>query len=172
MLVGLAHPKSNGDATLPADDFQLRNFLPYRLTTAANGMTRLFARRLAEECGLSIPQWRVLAVLSSIGSASPSVVAKKGALDKVSVSRAVNDMAARGLLRQTPNPVDGRAHVLHLTRKGLSAYHRAMPLTSEIEAHMAAALSRAERDTLRKALGRLVQHFEALDGADEAASDG
>jgi DNA-binding MarR family transcriptional regulator len=154
-----------------SSDFQLDDFLPYRLSVAANRVSRLFARRFAETFGLSIPEWRLLAVLGRVGSASPSAIGHLAAMDKVKVSRAAASLVARGLLRQTQDPDDGRARILRLTRKGTSAYQGAVPLAREMEVQIAAGLSRAEWANLHKALNRLLLHVEALHGPDEDVSD-
>ncbi len=155
----------------PSGDFQLDDFLPYRLSVAANRVSRMFARRFSEMFGLSIPEWRVLAILGRVGSASPSAVGEMAAMDKVKVSRAAASLVARGLLRQTQDPDDGRARILRLTRKGTSAYHGAVPLARQMEGEISAGLSRAEWATLHKALNRLLLHVEALHGPDDSADD-
>ena len=152
-------------------DFELDDFLPYRLSVAANRVSRMFARRFAEMFGLSIPEWRVLAILGRVGSASPSAVGELAAMDKVKVSRAAASLVARGMLRQTQDPDDGRARILRLTRKGTSAYHGAVPLARELETEIAAGLSRAEWATLHKALNRLLLHVGSLHGPDDGAAE-
>ena len=95
-------PVANGSA------FKLEDFLPYRLSVAANRVSRVFARRYSEAYGLSIPEWRVLAVVGRFGTVSPSAVGEWTTMDKVKVSRAAANLVARGLLRQAPDPEDGR----------------------------------------------------------------
>ena len=43
-------------------------------------------------------------------------------MDKVKVSRAAASLVARGLLRQTQDPRDGRARLLRLTCRGATAH--------------------------------------------------
>jgi DNA-binding MarR family transcriptional regulator len=158
-------------ADVETASFQLDDFLPYRLSVAANRVSRMFSRRFAEAFGLSIPEWRVLATLGLVGNASPSSVGEMAAMDKVKVSRAAASLVARGLVRQTQDPDDGRARVLRLTRKGTTSYHNAVPLAREMETEIAAGLSKAEWASLHKALNRLLQHVEALHGPDDGKSD-
>jgi len=155
----------------PSDDFQLDDFLPYRLSVAANRVSRMFARRFGEAFDLSIPEWRVLVILGRVGSASPSAVGEMASMDKVKVSRAAASLVARGLLRQTQDPDDGRARILRLTRKGSTTYHGAVPLAREMEAQIAAGLTRAEWTALHKALSRLLTHVASLHGPDDGSSD-
>ena len=80
--------------------FKLEDFLPYRLSVAANRVSRLCARRYTKAFGLSIPEWRVLAVVGRFDTLSPSAVGEWTAMDKVKVSRAAASLVARGELAE------------------------------------------------------------------------
>jgi DNA-binding MarR family transcriptional regulator len=129
-------PAANGDA------FRLEDFLPYRLSVAASRVSRLFARRYSEAYGLSIPEWRVLAIVGRFDTLSPSAVGEWSAMDKVKVSRAAASLVARGLVRQTQDPRDGRGRLLRLTRRGVAVYQGMVPLACELEGQLAEGLSR------------------------------
>jgi DNA-binding MarR family transcriptional regulator len=153
----------------PAPDgvsFRLEDFLPYRLSVAANRVSRLFARRYAESYGLSIPEWRVLAIVGRFETLSPSAVGEWSAMDKVKVSRAAASLVARGLLKQTQDPEDGRGRLLRLTRKGTTVYEGMVPLACQLEGHLAEGLSRAEWSALLKALDKLGAHAKELEGVE------
>jgi DNA-binding MarR family transcriptional regulator len=156
---------------LALGDFKLDDFLPYRLSVAANRVSRMFARRFSDAFGLTIPEWRVLAILGRAGSASPSGVGEMAAMDKVKVSRAAASLVARGLVRQTQDPDDGRARVLRLTRKGSTTYHNVVPLARTMETEIASGLSRAEWTNLHKSLNRLLLHVQALHGPDDGGAE-
>jgi DNA-binding MarR family transcriptional regulator len=166
-------PARSAAATSEAssDAFLLEDFLPYRLSVSANRVSRLFARRFGEAFGLSIPEWRVLAVLGRVGAASPSGVGEMTAMDKVKVSRAAASLVARGLVKQTQDPEDGRARVLRLTRKGTSVHQNLVPLARELETQVAAGLSKTEWATLHKTLNRVIKHVDSLNGHDEGGEE-
>src|SRR5277367_939074 len=147
-----------------ADGFRLEEFLPYRLSVASNCVSRLFARHYSEAFGISIPEWRVIAVLGRFGTLSPSAVGEATAMDKVKVSRAAASLAARGLLKQAPDPHDGRGRKLTLSRKGETVHQGVVPLARELEATLSAGLSRPEWASLRKALVRLDAHVHEIEG--------
>src|SRR5579862_3706764 len=155
-----AMPKLNGEV------FRLEEFLPYRLSVAANRVSRLFARRYSQAYGLSIPEWRVLAMIGRFGTLSPSAVGEWTAMDKVKVSRAAAGLVARGLLRQTQDPRDGRGRLLHLTRKGVTIYEGMVPLACELEGQLAEGLSRSEWSALLKALDKLSLYAKGARGGD------
>ena len=154
---------------LPAADgeaFRLEDFLPYRLSVAANRVSRLFARRYSEAYGLSIPEWRVLAIVGRFDTLSPSAVGEWTAMDKVKVSRAAASLVTRGLLRQTQDPRDGRGRLLRLTRRGVTVYEGMVPLACELEGQLAEGLSRSEWSVLLKALDKLSLHVKDARGDD------
>ena len=152
-------------ATGPAvNGFRLDDFLPYRLSVTSNRVSRLFARRYSEAFGISIPEWRVIAVLGRFGTLSPSAVGEATAMDKVKVSRAAAGLVARGLLRQAPDPQDGRGRKLTLSRKGEAVHQGVVPLARELEATLSASLSRTEWAALQKALARLDAHVHEIEG--------
>ncbi len=153
---------------MDSGDFRLEEFLPFQLSVTAGRVSRLFAKRYAEELGLSIPEWRVLAVVGRFGTASPSMVSEWAAMDKVKVSRAAATLVARGLLKQTQDPSDGRARLLRLTRKGTGVHQAAVPLARDIEQSVAQGLSRADWATLQRVLLRLSAHVDGLSGGSEA----
>jgi DNA-binding MarR family transcriptional regulator len=149
-----------------SDGFRLEDFLPYRLSVASNRVSRLFARRYSEAFGISIPEWRVIAVVGRFGTLSPSAVGEATAMDKVKVSRAAASLVARGLLKQAPDPHDGRGRLLSLTRKGVAVHQGVVPLARELEASLSQGFSRTEWAALQKALLRVNAHVLAIGGPD------
>ncbi len=148
------------------DVFRLEEFLPYRLSVASNRVSRLFARRYSEAYGLTIPEWRVLAVVGRFGTMSPSTVGEWTAMDKVKVSRASASLVSRGLLRQSQDPSDGRGRLLRLTRKGTSVHAGVVPLARELEGILAVGLTRAEWAALNKALVKINEHVQTIEEPD------
>ena len=165
--------EARGRTAMPAlngDSFRLEDFLPYKLSVAANRVSRLFARRYFEAYGLSIPEWRVLAMVGRFGTLSPSAVGEWTAMDKVKVSRAAASLVERGLVRQTQDPKDGRGRLLRLTRKGAAVHRGVVPLACELEEQLSGGMSRTEWASLLKALDKLSAHAQGFAGTDHGAS--
>ena len=148
---------------LPPEVFLLEAFLPYELSVAANRISRLFARRYSEAFGLSIAQWRVLAVVGRHGTLSPGQVAEATEMDKVKVSRAAAMLVEQGLLSQAADPQDGRARTLRLTERGGEVHRGIVPLARALEAQVAAGMAEEEWAALRPALRRLSRHVAELE---------
>jgi DNA-binding MarR family transcriptional regulator len=161
-----AMPASGVAPAAPPADFRLEDFLPYQLSVAANRVSRLFARRYSGAYGLTIPEWRVLATIARFGIVSPTAVGEWTAMDKVKVSRAAAGLVAHGLIRQSPDPNDGRGRLLHLTRKGETVHRAVVPMAKSLEAALAEAVGRAQWAALCKALVRLNAHVQSIEGPD------
>ena len=134
---------------------QLEQFLPYRLSVAANLVSDVIASSYRSLFGLTVPQWRLLAVLAERRRATQQELGAATRMDKLVVSRAAIALAQRRLVRRPANPDDQRSHLLVLAKNGRALYARVAPKAIELEAQLLAGLSRAEREHLRELLLRL-----------------
>jgi DNA-binding MarR family transcriptional regulator len=139
----------------------LEKFLPYRLSVLSNTVSSAIAAAYFAHFGLTIPEWRVMAVLAANPGLSAAEVTARTAMDKVAVSRAVAALIAAGRLRRTTVPADRRRTHLALTPTGAGVYSRVVPVALEYERRLVAALSKRDRATLdrilRELLGRAIE---------------
>ncbi|MCW5731387.1 MAG: MarR family transcriptional regulator [Alphaproteobacteria bacterium] len=142
---------------VPSSDNALRleDFLPYRLSVLANLVSGSLARVYARRFDLTVPEWRVLAVLGRYPGISAGEVAERAAMDKVTVSRAVARLIARGRLRRGTDAEDRRRSALRMTAEGRTVYQRIVPLARAYEAELLADFSAAERTSLDRLIHRL-----------------
>lgn len=134
---------------------KLQEFLPYRLSVLSNRISRAIADRYEEQFDISLPEWRVIAVLGESSEVSAGFVAQKTAMDKVAVSRAVNKLIDSGLLvRQFANE-DKRRSVLSLSDKGTRIYSQVAPLALDYENRLIEQLSKEDQVILEELLGKL-----------------
>lgn len=135
--------------------FSLSDFLPYRLSVTTNRISRAFAERYSARFGLSIPEWRVLAVLGSFAPLSSNEICERTAMDKAKVSRAVAQLARKGLLDREPHPGDQRLLRLSLSARGRATFEAVVPIAERLEAELTAELSAEERAVLDRCLEKL-----------------
>ena len=136
-------------------DFALAGFLPYRLSVATNRISRAFARRYSQRFGLSIAEWRVLAVLGSFAPLSSNEICERTAMDKAKVSRAVAQLTGKGLVDRAAHPSDQRLLRLSLSPAGLATFEAVVPIARQLEAELLDGLSPAERALLDRCLDHL-----------------
>jgi DNA-binding MarR family transcriptional regulator len=140
---------------------RLQDYLPYRLSVAANAVSRLIARAYESQFGLRNPQWRLLAVLADEGPLTQRMLCDRTIMDKVSVMRAAQGLLRRRLVRRLPNAEDGRSHRLMMTAAGRRLYQRIVPLALAYEAQLLAGIGRRDIACLERLLRRLEQAASA-----------
>jgi DNA-binding MarR family transcriptional regulator len=112
---------------------RLDEFLPYRLSITSNAVSKTIAQAYDKRFGLSIPEWRIVAVLSEINSGTQQDLVARTLMDKVAVSRAAQSLVKRGLIKRRPDSDDGRARRLTLSAAGAALYCRIAPVALDYE---------------------------------------
>lgn len=143
-----------------ADGLALERFLPYRLSVLMLRISNAIAGSYERRFRLSVPEWRVMAVLGRFGPLSANGVAEKTQMDKVRVSRAVGRLVAAGRVSRRIDPADRRRSVLALTALGRAIHREIVPHARQVEARLLAGLSAAERSALDYLLGKLETRAE------------
>ena len=134
---------------------ELERFLPYRLSVLSNTVSQAIAAIYERRFGLSVTEWRVMAVLGRYEDLSAREVAERTAMDKVAVSRALARLIAAGRVRRLIAPHDKRQSVLQLTAKGWKVYDQVAPLALKHERRLLAHLDQDEREWLGRILDKL-----------------
>jgi DNA-binding MarR family transcriptional regulator len=140
----------------------LDHFLPYRLSILSNRASGAIARHYSDRFGLSVPEWRVMAVLGQTPVLSARDVAARTAMDKVQVSRAVASLVEARRVKRDEDEVDGRITRLSLTSKGQAIYDEVVPLALHLEEVFLAALTVEERKTLNALMDKLTKQIDSL----------
>lgn len=133
----------------------LDQFLPYRLSVLSNRISNAIAREYSRRFDLSVTEWRVMAVLGHAPNLSASEVARRTAMDKVAVSRAVASLIASGRLLRRLDAGDRRRSVLRLSKAGYAIHDQVAPLALGFERQLLGELDASERDRLFRLLDRL-----------------
>ena len=143
-------PEKPAAATL-----RLSTFLPFRLSVLSNAISQRIAELYDREFGLSIWQWRVMAVTADTPGISATEIGQRTQMDKVAVSRAVAGLIEMGYLERRPSTDDARRSNLVLTHAGLGIYDLIVPLALAEEARLESVLSTKEKIELARLMGKL-----------------
>lgn len=141
----------------PTDSLLLAEFLPYRLSVLSNRISRSIADGYEGKFQLTLPEWRVMAVLGEEPDLSAGQVADRTAMDKVAVSRAVNKLLEMGRIERHFANEDRRRSVLALSDKGQEVYREIVPIALGYEAKLLEQFSEKEREQLETLLTKLSQ---------------
>ena len=141
---------------------QLQKFLPYRLSVLSNNVSSLLASLYTEKFGISIPEWRTVAVLGEEPGLTSTQIATRVAMDKVAVTRAVQSLIEKQLVRRSSSQADGRVSHLNLTRAGGRIYDEVVPMAIEVEREVWGALASEEKSYWNEMLSKMEQRVAAL----------
>ncbi|MDE1926488.1 MAG: winged helix-turn-helix transcriptional regulator [Burkholderiales bacterium] len=137
------------DAALPVE-----RFVTFRVNQLSTAFERQWSRVMRERAGVSLSQWRILAMLE----AGPAVFARLVdgiGIDKALMSRSTRELEAQGLVRITATPADARSLTLALTPEGRRLLSRMMPLALRRQRYLLSALTSSERSVFYRAVEKL-----------------
>ena len=141
-----------------ADGFDVERSPRYRLATLSRHWGNAVERLYEERFGLSLSQWRILAIVGAEGRIYANAIAERGMLEKPHISRLVANLLGRGLIRSTPDPLDARRNWLSLTPEGHAVFDAIAVLSLEQDRRFLAPLEPGERAELARLLDILLRH--------------
>ena len=142
----------------------ITELLSYRLSRAARALSRSAALRYRREFGVSLGEWRTLALLGAVAPETVNRLARLAGLDKAQMSRVVSKLADRGLISRTLGP--GRTTELSLTPDGEAVYRGLIAAANERNEAFMACLEPVEREALATALTKLTALARSLEHAE------
>ena len=142
---------------------QLDEFIPFRLSVTSNLVSDTIARTYQSLFGLSIPEWRLVAVVAERGGVTQGAIGQRTRMDKVTVSRAAIALVERGLMARSDNPGDKRSHLLSLTEAGRELYAAIAPKAIDLERRIFESFSAAEVEGFVAMLRRIDDAALALE---------
>lgn len=119
---------------------------------------RALARRFDEALrpfGLTNGQFSLLMSLNRPEPPSMRPIANLLAMDRTTLTAALKPLQRRGLVEISPDPSDGRSHILKLTREGRRLLARAVPVWQMTHAEVERQIPADAPDQLRHTLSAL-----------------
>ncbi|TAJ70298.1 MAG: MarR family transcriptional regulator [Phenylobacterium sp.] len=140
----------------------LSTILPYRLAILSRAVQSLLAASL-DECGLTVPQWRVFLCLANRGPSTLNDVVEFTKLPQSSLSRTIARMDERGMVRSRRNPEDRRRSEIEITEGGRRQLQAAIEAVNR-RCEAALALSPDERVGFQTTVEDLIQRLSPAEG--------
>ncbi len=136
----------------------IRELLSYRLHQVANLLSRGAEMRYRREFGVSLWEWRTVALLGgAAGPQSLNDLARAAGMDKSQMSRVVSGLNRRKLVFRETDADDARGIRLSLTPPGKKLYQRLIRAAAERNSALLGCLSARERDCLEQAMRKLAR---------------
>jgi DNA-binding MarR family transcriptional regulator len=134
----------------------IRDLLSYRLHLVANLLSRGAELRYRREFGVSLWEWRTIALLGAATEPlSLNHLAHAAGIHKSQMSRVVSGLAKRRIVTREPDPGDARGVRLALSRTGRRLYDGLISAAAERDAAFRGCLSGREKQVFDRALGKL-----------------
>lgn len=132
----------------------LDQFAPYRIVALGHVISDRLSRVYRGE-NITIPEWRVLAVIGEATQVAARDVVKRTPMDKMTVSRAVASLEAKGYVGRAADAADRRVSMLSLTPEGRKVFDRIASLALSFEDDLMSTLEPEEAAAFRAALEKL-----------------
>jgi DNA-binding MarR family transcriptional regulator len=139
---------------------EIRQLISYRLHTVANLLSRGAELRYRREFGVSLWEWRTVALLGAVTEPlSLNHLAHAAGIHKSQMSRVVSGLTQRKLVLRAAN---GREVALTLTRSGRRLYEGLISAAAERDQAFNACLSKNEKEALDRCLSKLAGRAREL----------
>jgi len=144
-------------------DRGLQDVLFYSLESAIKAYRRFAQARLyAAGIDITIDQWLVLKTIHESADVTLQHVGAAVFKDFASITRIVQLLEQKGLLRRKPHPTDGRRSKLVLTSAGESVIRTVEPIAQANRRQALEGIDAEEVARLRAVLKRITENCDAL----------
>ena len=141
----------------------IRELLSYRLHRVANLLSRGAEMRYRREFGVSLWEWRTIALLGGAEAAqSLSDLSRAAGVDKAQMSRVVSGLTRRRIVSRETDANDARSIRLALTAPGKRLYRKLISAAAERNSAFLGCLSARERECLENAMTKLSREARAF----------
>src|SRR5262245_38170558 len=138
-----------------ADSFKLDRHIFYLFGQIYGRRDQQLAKSL-RAFRISVPQYRVLAALTDLGSCTINRLSDLTVVDRTTLSRTLDRMEKNGLVMRKRVEADKRSYEMRLTAGGRAMFRRIWPVLDYHNTRAVAGLSRNELDRLRKTIDKMI----------------
>ncbi len=143
-------------------DRRLQDVLFYSLESAIKAYRRFAQARLhAAGIDITIDQWLVLKTIHESADVTLQQIGAAVFKDFASVTRIVQLLERKGLLRRTPHPNDGRRSEFALTSSGESLIRTVEPIAQANRRQALEGIDAEQVAQLRAVLNRIMENCDA-----------
>jgi DNA-binding MarR family transcriptional regulator len=146
-------------------------YIPHRIQLLARMIDRETGRELQAEFNLSVADWRVLALTSTLGGSTAVEICNAFEIDRAEVSRAVARLLKAGLVRREADPGNRTRKNILPTERGRDVFERAVEKRQAYFAHIMQDISPEDIRRLGEMISSIAQRVDALRSASESCEN-
>ncbi|MCP4789536.1 MAG: winged helix-turn-helix transcriptional regulator [Gammaproteobacteria bacterium] len=148
------------ESNLGQKKFELSTYFPYLVRIFGQQVSGSVKNVYETECGLSVSEWRTLAVLNEMAPLSAKNIVMHSSMNKVKVSRAVASLIKREYIESHIDPADQRCNLIRLTRKGRRIMEHLIPMVKKLEEELLDGISIEEYQLLLRLMQKIRTNAE------------
>jgi DNA-binding MarR family transcriptional regulator len=155
---------SDGDPSRAqgAEPHDLRDLVSFQLRQLSNLYSKNTASLYQRKFGLTMNEWRLIALIDAAQAISLNRLAGQAQFDKGLTSRIVVKLIERGVISRQTDPSDARGIALSLTDAGRTLVAQVFPHAVELNTQLQSCLTRTERDALMVILQKMTHQARAM----------
>jgi DNA-binding MarR family transcriptional regulator len=143
-----------------------QGYLPYLLRRISDALIERFSAGL-EPHGITLPMWRVIAVLHGRGPTRFHVLVSQTFTEPPTLSRLLTFLRAKGFITKTSSSVDARGVLISPTKKALQLVEEMTPFAFDVEQETLAGLTEDEAEIFRRLVKRVCANLAPFAPEDE-----
>lgn len=109
---------------------------------------------------ITAEEWAVLLIIQAEDGISATALSNKATRDKTTISRLVDKMVAKGLIRRERNAADKRATLLYLTPPGHATFDKLAVLAKNLIARTTQGISAHDLERTISTLSRIAENID------------
>lgn len=144
----------------PREDPKLEGILFYQIEQAMRQSIR-YTHRIFADAGIDLTkdQWLVLKKVHDEDGVAPLEIAKVLGKEAASMTRMLDILERKQLLKREQNPTDRRSSLVFCTQEGKEVYTRVLPLVKNIRAQAVKGMTAEELEQLRLSLRMIFRNL-------------
>lgn len=146
---------------LTEEDWKLRSNIAFRMACVIFRIDQELRDNVLRSLDLTYAHFRVLQLLFETDGQPIGDIARAIAVRQPALSRVIDQMEARALVKRSPDQQDTRLMRVYLSARGRKCYAQAWPPAHDILERALEPVSEGEREMLRELLARIDDHLQA-----------
>lgn len=144
------------------EPINLEKYFPYFLGTISNRWTATSSQLYLERFDIGIGEWRVLASIRALGSASSQEVLNLTSMDAGAISRSIRKLETKGLVKALEGRFAGRTKPFGMTPAGTKLHDKVSALARKREEILLQDLSTQDREHLLRSMRKILKRIDDL----------
>ncbi len=134
--------------------------LGFVIERTSKRMKQFFQRMLKEaKAGITVDQWIILQLLEKESGISQLEIAQQTYKDAPTVTRIIDLLVGKDLLKRVPDEEDRRRFKIHLTDEGYKKIEEVLPLAKQFRARAWNGLSEQDKEQLTTYLNQIFKNL-------------